>query len=689
MSSARAGRWGRGVGAIWRTMIRRLSADFLAHDLAELNWQAGVRNALGIMLPLVGGLLFNEVPTAIVMSVGAIVTGFAGLSGTWQKRMRVMLWAIVWVSVTTFVGGLTGRVIWLAVMCLVISGGLAGMFVAVAPELATIGTLATNAMIVFSGLSLPPAGAWSLGLKVLAGGTLQLLLMLAVVPWQPQADGTRSLRRVVWAMAQYAANPTRTQDLKVAQALVMAEGRIGDPAIQETKRRRLARWLARLDTARNDMVTLYSLMAFGDSRLPGRDRTELAKGLTQMLKALGHDISRDPDFLAAKSELEQWGRAIGRLHSEVETEWDRAVVARAVHLADTLERMVGSDDRAMENALDPALWTLPHVRNMAETIARNVSWDSSAFRHAVRIMATLATAVAVAHLLALPRGYWVPLTALVILKADFFSTIGRGLARVVGTALGVVLATGLVILAAGHAIWGLVAMVAFGMAMYTVLNFNYTLFSVMVTGEIVLLLSFFERVAPMVAMEDRLVATVIGSLLALGAFVIFPTWQRHNAVTTLADLVEKERAYLDAIVNDESPWMRRRETRLARTGAAASLESALSEPTRVGLNRISALRLLQSLHELADVLLTMELLGRCEIGEMAALARASSVQLERIETALRSHRRQEAFDLADFAPPSLSDLSLPVRSVAEPLVHTLEALDHTVRRMGRQSPKSS
>lgn len=122
----------------------RLKNDFVAHDRSQLMWRSGLRNVSGIAPPLAVGLVSNTVPASVVVAIGARVMGFAGLSGPWQKRVRVMWWAIVWVTLSAFLGVSVDRTSWLVLLLIMFSGGLAGLFVSVSPEIAQIGTLATN-----------------------------------------------------------------------------------------------------------------------------------------------------------------------------------------------------------------------------------------------------------------------------------------------------------------------------------------------------------------------------------------------------------------------------------------------------------------------------------------------------------------------------------------------------------------
>ena len=88
------------------------------------------------------------------------------------------------------------------------------------------------------------------------------------------------------------------------------------------------------------------------------------------------------------------------------------------------------------------------MRRVRPILRANLTLRSSAFRHALRLAVTVAIAATIDRAFDLPRGYWIPLTVLFVLRPDFGSTYTRGLQRYVGTALGVVLAT--VITAALH-----------------------------------------------------------------------------------------------------------------------------------------------------------------------------------------------------------------------------------------------
>src|SRR6185437_6424548 len=75
------------------------------------------------------------------------------------------------------------------------------------------------------------------------------------------------------------------------------------------------------------------------------------------------------------------------------------------------------------------------------TLRAHLTPRSVAFRHAVRMAVCLSAALWISRLLQLPHGYWLPMTAAIVLRPDFAATFNFGLLRVLGTVLGLVLTT--------------------------------------------------------------------------------------------------------------------------------------------------------------------------------------------------------------------------------------------------------
>jgi uncharacterized membrane protein YccC len=115
-------------------------------------------------------------------------------------------------------------------------------------------------------------------------------------------------------------------------------------------------------------------------------------------------------------------------------------------------------------------------------------------------------------------GYWIPMTTLLVVRADLAQTLTRGVMRVAGTVLG----AGVAGLIAAHlhptpAV--LAALIVFFMWWaYSLLNVNYALFTLNLTAYIVFLLSL-SGLPPAEVVHRRAAYTLLGGALALLAYI--------------------------------------------------------------------------------------------------------------------------------------------------------------------------
>jgi len=131
----------------------------------------------------------------------------------------------------------------------------------------------------------------------------------------------------------------------------------------------------------------------------------------------------------------------------------------------------------------------------------------------VRVAATLALSMAIAQGLALPSGYWIPMTAAIVTRPELQNTLQRGLARIGGTLAGAALATLLAF--ALQPLPGVLAalVLLFGGACYQLVYVNYAAFAACLTSYVVFLLALVGApAAPTIA--HRIVNTLIGGGLA-------------------------------------------------------------------------------------------------------------------------------------------------------------------------------
>jgi uncharacterized membrane protein YccC len=236
------------------------------------------------------------------------------------------------------------------------------------------------------------------------------------------------------------------------------------------------------------------------------------------------------------------------------------------------------------------------------------------------------------------------MTAAIVLKPDFGGSLRFGVLRTLGTFAGLVLASALIHYGMDSTVaeLALMALLCLGFRLYA--QANYALAVALLTGLLVLLFSF-EGVAPVAALEMRIVATVLGAALALGAYLAWPTWESERVRPALARLVECYRQHLRALLAGDMPALHetRNAARAARTNVLASLERLRAEPRAAqGKSTVErAESLLSNANRLIRAVIPIEamLIDKARLPELPVLGRFAGevdAALGAIATSLRN-----------------------------------------------------
>src|SRR5262249_6112935 len=124
-----------------------------------------------------------------------------------------------------------------------------------------------------------------------------------------------------------------------------------------------------------------------------------------------------------------------------------------------------------------------------------------------------------------------------VLKPEFTTTFSRGVLRIVGTIVGLLLATALFHFLPIHTATEIVLIGVFMFLMRWIGPGNYGVFGVSVSALIVLLLTI-NGISPKEVIHARGVNTVIGGALALAAYAVWPTWEKAQISEVFATLLE-------------------------------------------------------------------------------------------------------------------------------------------------------
>ncbi|MGC2162752.1 MAG: FUSC family protein [Silvibacterium sp.] len=153
------------------------------------------------------------------------------------------------------------------------------------------------------------------------------------------------------------------------------------------------------------------------------------------------------------------------------------------------------------------------IADVAATVRRRRFADS-ALAYSLRLMVTVGVSTEIYRRLHFASGYWIPMTALLVLKPGLADTASRAIARTLGTVAGAWLLSILVAHLAPSNLTLAVLTVAFAWLSYATLNVNYAMFAVFLTGYIVFLLSLAQIPGAEIA-HRRALSTALGGAIAL------------------------------------------------------------------------------------------------------------------------------------------------------------------------------
>jgi Fusaric acid resistance protein-like len=146
---------------------------------------------------------------------------------------------------------------------------------------------------------------------------------------------------------------------------------------------------------------------------------------------------------------------------------------------------------------------------------------------ALRAALTLAVAASVYRGFAFPNGYWIPMTAAIVMKGTLLETFQRGLARILGTLAGAALATLIAALLRPEP-WILAALVViFTCSSYLLVYVNYVAFAVCLTSYVVFLLAL-AGLPENAVIAHRSMNTILGGTIALVLHALFSRLEKRT-----------------------------------------------------------------------------------------------------------------------------------------------------------------
>lgn len=611
--------------SFWTTLTRYEAEKVTA-------WPA-FRNAIGLVLPLIIGFAVGNGPGGLVAATGALNVSGADGADPYPRRARRMLLSSVVGAIAVFIGAIAGRDAMLVVALISIWGFCAGLSVALGSLAADLGVISLVTAIVFAAQPLAIKNAAFSGLLALAGGLIQTALSNLLWPVRRYYPERRvlgalysELSRATAAPVMADAAPPASVHINQAQEFLAALG--WDRSIESERYRALLNQAERIRLSILTLIRLRNRMRDEEGSEPMIEPVQhfLAVAGT-LLQSIGSGLTTGttPKYIARQvTEMQRLSEVMRRYESadaddllvtlarDVRMQMDalggqlRAVAGLATDATPT-----GLVDFEKREAAQPLML---RMRGRLAILRANLTFRSTAFRHAVRLAVCVGLAETIGFVFIPERSYWLPMTAAIILKPDFTSTFARGLLRLAGTFTGLLIATALF-----HFTPDAVSFHVFLIGLLTfILRWiglgNYGIFVTALSAMVVLMISL-TGVGPREVIAARGLNTTVGGVLAVVIYWLWPTWESGQISETLAQLLDAYRRYFNAVVlayaQPETPVQAELEelrttARLARSNLEASFDRLSAEPVNRA-NEINALHaILATSHRLVHAIMSME-----------------------------------------------------------------------------------
>ncbi|MGW7466907.1 FUSC family protein, partial [Streptomyces xantholiticus] len=530
----------------WLRALKETARSGLKIERQRLEPLVAIRGAAGLAVVVGAALALFGPAVAVSSAFGAFQAAIATLQRSWRPRPVLALLSGATLAVSTFLGYLTSTHIALFVALLTLWTFLGGLSWAVGP---TVGIMASsNVAIMLVTVTLPGSVAAAAGhaAMIAVGGIVQALLvvLLPVRRWGAQRD---ALADALAAEADYARRLRHDPTVSFDPAPLM-HARSAAAVTPRQARRRPAELHGTRGVAERIRPVLASLAdpAVGvPADGPARDRVrELLDAAGTVLDAAALAVRhgeavdvppaaaaalRTPDTAAILSGPSRRAalRLIALLDDVVATARGAGAVESDHRTRQGLLRLLPDALRAVRDELRPG---------------------SPILRHALRSSAVVAAGYLLGTALPFGHGYWAPLTAVMVMRPDFSQTYGRSVARLCGTVVGVGAATAVVQAAhpGTYVSAGIAVLCAFGM--YLVMRTGYAAASVFISAYVVFLLGTggedWAQTVP-----QRVLLTLLGGLLAMLAYAVYPAWETPRLHHRLADWLLAGGRYAAAVLD--------------------------------------------------------------------------------------------------------------------------------------------
>jgi uncharacterized membrane protein (TIGR01666 family) len=577
----------------------------------------GFRTSFAILLPALVGLYFDAFQTGLTISLGCMCVSLTDAPGPVIHKRNGMLFCCGFIFLIAVITGFARLNVYTLGLEIIVTSFFFSMFNVYGTRAASVGNSGILIMILTMDSSLTVSQILPHALLILAGGIFYTVLSLLLHALRPYRISQRVLGNSLREMAVYLSIKTdfydESMDLVanykrlVGQQIIVHEKQDAvrellfktRQIVEETTsegRKLVFVFTEAVDLFENITATYYDYDELR-KQFAGTGALKLINATltktTAELDAIGFAIQSNADFHPSFDYTEELNDLKRKMEVIIPKGETNALVLRKilVNIRTLFTGLINISQYFQKNItvrrtrVDSSKF-VSHQPLDPKIILDNFSFQSSTFRHALRVCIACIAGFMVAKIIDYGHhSYWLLLTIAFILKPAFSLTKQRNIQRIIGTFIGGII--GVLILTLTHdKTIHFIFLVTFMLGTYSFMRIKYLVMVICTTPYILILFSFLGGEYKSV-IEERLLDTAVGCAIAFSAsYFLFPRWETEQLRKNMQGIVRANANYLQKILDALSGYrvsmldykLARKDVYLNSANLSATFQRMLSEP---------------------------------------------------------------------------------------------------------------
>jgi YccS/YhfK family integral membrane protein len=577
----------------------------------------GLRATLAILAPALLGYFFGYFTIGISISLGAMCVSLTDAPGPIIHRRNGLLLCCLFVFLVALITPLARLNLYtmgleIALVCFFFS-----MFNVYGSRASSVGNAAILVMILTMEDVVMPKDIFINALFIFAGGLFYTAFSLLLHTIRPYRIAQRSLGDCIRQIAAYLSIKANFYDVEtsleenyrkmVAQQIVVNEKQDAvrelffktRQIVKETTyegRRLVFTFVKAVDLFEDITATFYDYASIrqqyeGSGALKAINKT--LNSIAFELDTIGFAMQTNTQFrrtMDYDEEIKQLKAKIDTFapKGEMNTLILRKILVNLRNMLQGMNDMVEYFNRSTKpkkSDLDHSHF-VSHQSLDPKLIVNNLSFQSTIFRHAMRVAIACVAGFAASKLISYGHhSYWILMTIAFMLKPAFSLTKERNVQRILGTVAGGLIGVLILVFIPNTTVL-FVLMLLFMIGTYSFMRINYLVMVIFTTPYVLILFAFLGTGFKTVA-EERVFDTLLGCAIAFTAgYLLFPQWESDQLKKYMNGIVKANAMYLQKIIEALHGKrismlqykLARKEVYLNSANLSAAFQRMLSEP---------------------------------------------------------------------------------------------------------------